>query len=168
LEFSRLTKSHYHRPTTEDIDVQALRRALWRAKGGIIALAITAGLVTFIGLSVMRPLYTSEARILIENDESAFALPASDRGLDFQRAALAEQAVQSEVQALTSRDLAVEVVKALDLTNNPDFAKDVRDGPIKRFLNRIGLGLARRSPGRRRPSTPLPTTSTCSSSRRRA
>jgi uncharacterized protein involved in exopolysaccharide biosynthesis len=136
-----LTKSHAYRPATEDIDVRALGRALWRAKGRIMALAIMAGLVTFVALSMMRPLYTSEARILLQNDESVFTRPASDRGLDFQPAALDEQAAQSQVQRLTSRDLAVEVVKALDLTNNPDFAKDARGGPIKRFLNRIGLRL---------------------------
>jgi capsular polysaccharide biosynthesis protein len=134
-----LTKSPKH-PPAEDTGVPALGRALWRAKGGIMALAIMTGLVTFVGLSMMRPLYPSEARILIENDESAFTRPDADQGADFQRAALDDQAVQSQMQVLTSRDLAVEVVKALDLTNNADFAKDAGVGPIERFLNRIGLG----------------------------
>jgi uncharacterized protein involved in exopolysaccharide biosynthesis len=103
---------------------------------------------------MMRPLYTSEARILLQNDESVFTRPASDRGLDFQPAALDEQAAQSQVQRLTSRDLAVEVVKALDLTNNPDFAKDARGGPIKRFLNRIGLRLGSPKSGEEK-ATPI-------------
>jgi len=66
-----LTKSHKHRPVTEDIDFATLGRAVWRAKGWIAGLAILAGIVTFVGLSMMRPLFTSEARILIQNDESA-------------------------------------------------------------------------------------------------
>ena len=31
---------------------------------------------------MMRPLYTSEARILIQNDNSAFTRPADDQGRD--------------------------------------------------------------------------------------
>jgi len=135
-----LTKPREHRPDTEDIDVATLGHALWRAKGWILGLAILAGIITFIGLSMVRPLFTSEARILIQNDESAFTRPASDQGREQLVTALDEQAVQSQVQVLTSRDLAVEVIKALDLTNSPEFAKDAGVGPIKRFLNRIGLG----------------------------
>ena len=60
-----MTKSDQNPPGTEDIDIQALGRALWRAKGWILGLAVGAGVVTFIVLSMMRPLYTSEARILI-------------------------------------------------------------------------------------------------------
>ena len=135
-----MTKPHKHRPDTEDIDVATLGRALWRAKGWILGLAILAGIVTFIGLSMVRPLFTSEARILIQNDESSFTRPTSEQGREQQIAALDEQAVQSQVQVLTSRDLAVEVIKALDLTNSPEFAKDAGVGPFKRFLNRIGLG----------------------------
>jgi uncharacterized protein involved in exopolysaccharide biosynthesis len=135
-----LTKPHKHRPDTEDIDVATLGRALWRAKGWILGLAIGAGIITFIGLSMVRPLFTSEARILMQNDESSFTRPAADQGREQQVVALDEQAVQSQVQVLTSRDLAVEVIKALDLTNSPEFAKDAGVGPIKRFLNRLGLG----------------------------
>lgn len=135
-----MTKSHKHRPVTEDIDFATLGRAVWRAKGWIAGLAILAGIVTFVGLSMMRPLFTSEARILIQNDESAFTRPESDPVRDQQVVALDEQAVQSQVQVLTSRDLAVEVVKALDLTNNPEFAKDAGVSLLRRFLNRMGLG----------------------------
>ena len=66
----------------EDIDVAALGRALWRAKTWIISLSILAGLVTFVGLSMVRPLYTSEARVLIENDTSPFNRTATDQGRD--------------------------------------------------------------------------------------
>jgi len=37
-----LTKSHKHRPVTEDIDFATLGRAVWRAKGWIAGLAILA------------------------------------------------------------------------------------------------------------------------------
>ena len=128
-EFGGLTKSDQDPPVTEDIDVRALGRALWRAKGWILGLAVGAGAVTFIVLSMLRPLYTSEARILIGGDDSTL----TQRALD-------AQAVQSQVQAITSRDLAVEVIKALDLTNNPAFAEDAGASPVGRLLRGVGLG----------------------------
>ena len=44
------------------------------------------------------------------------------------------------MQVITSRDLAVEVIKALDLTNNPAFAKDAGMNVVGRFLRSLGLG----------------------------
>ncbi len=132
-----MTKSH--RPAAEDVDLPTLGRALWQAKGWIFGITIGAGLITFVVLSMVRPLFTSEARILIQNDESAFTRPTADEGRDPRLVQLDEQAVQSQVQVLTSRDLAVDVVKSLDLTNNADFAKDEGLGLFRRILNSIGL-----------------------------
>ncbi len=125
-------------PEAQDIDLAGLGRALWRAKGWVLAVAIGCGVLTFIGLSMLRPLYTSESRILIQNEESAFTRPAADQGRE-QGRALDEQAVQSQVQVMTSRDLALKVVKDLDLANNPAFQKDAGVGPIRRFINSLGL-----------------------------
>ena len=124
-----MTKSDQDPPATEDIDIRALGRAVWRAKGWILGLAVGAGALTFIVLSMLRPLYTSEARILIQDDAST----VTQRALD-------AQAVQSQVQAITSRDLAVEVIKALDLTNNPAFAEDAGASAVGRLLRSLGLG----------------------------
>jgi uncharacterized protein involved in exopolysaccharide biosynthesis/Mrp family chromosome partitioning ATPase len=132
-----LTKSH--KRAREDVDLPTLGRALWHAKGWIVGLALGAGLVTFVVLSMVRPLYTSEARILIQNEESAFTRPAEDSNRIPQQQTLDEQAVQSQVQVLTSRDLALDVIRTLDLTNNPDFAKDEGVSLFRRILNRIGL-----------------------------
>jgi uncharacterized protein involved in exopolysaccharide biosynthesis len=122
----------------EDIDLGLLGRALWRAKGWIAGLD-AAGILTFIGLSVVRPLYTSESRILIENDPSPFTRAATDSGRD-QMQSLDEQAVQSQVQVLTSRDIALAVTKSLDLPNNAEFVKDAGTSLFGRLLSRIGLG----------------------------
>jgi uncharacterized protein involved in exopolysaccharide biosynthesis len=123
----------------EDIDLRALGRALWRAKKWILGLAAIVGIVTFIGLSLVRALYTSESRILIENDVSPFARAATDQGRD-QIQTLDEQAIQSQVQVLTSRDLALRVTKELDLANNPEFAKDTSPNVVARLLGKLGIG----------------------------
>ncbi len=123
----------------DDIDLRTLGRALWRAKGWILGLAVGAGVITFIALSMLRPLFTSEARILVQNEDSAFTRPASEAGRDLQPRTLDEQAIQSQVQVLSSRDLAVEVIDKLDLTDNPEFAKDAGSNIFVRLLNRFGL-----------------------------
>src|SRR5680860_530897 len=125
----------------DDIDLATLGAALWRAKGWILGLALGAGVVTFIGLSMMRPLYTSEARILVQNEESSFTRPTSEQGREVMRAVLDEQAVQSQVQVLTSRDLILQVVRDLDLIDNPVFSRDVGRTLLGRLLSRVGLGL---------------------------
>jgi uncharacterized protein involved in exopolysaccharide biosynthesis len=128
----------------DDIDLATVGSALWRAKGLILGLVLLAGAITFIGLSMMRPLYTSEARILIQNEESAFTRPTTEQGRAEIVTALDEQAVQSQVQVLTSRDLILQVVKDLDLTTNAAFAKDAGVPLFRRFL--IGFGLWRGNP----------------------
>jgi uncharacterized protein involved in exopolysaccharide biosynthesis len=139
VEFSLVINPNQNSQAVEDIDVASLGRALWRAKGWILGLAIGAGVITFIALSMMRPFFTSEARILIQNDESTFTRPASEQGFD-PRTALDEQALQSQVQVLTSRNLALEVIKGLDLTNNPEFAKDAGVGLVGRLVAKLGIG----------------------------
>ncbi len=124
-----MTKSDQDPPAAEGIDIRALGRAVWRAKAWILGLAVGAGALTFIVLSLLRPLYTSEARILIQDDAST----VTQRALD-------AQAVQSQVQAIASRDLAVEVIKALDLTSNPAFAADAGTSAVARWWRGLGLG----------------------------
>ena len=124
-----MTKSDQDPPAAEGIDIRALGRAVWRAKAWILGLAVGAGALTFIVLSMLRPLYTSEARILIQDDASTVTQSALDA-----------QAVQSQVQAIASRELAVEVIKALDLTSNPAFAADAGTSAVARWWRGLGLG----------------------------
>ncbi|WP_069093832.1 exopolysaccharide transport family protein [Methyloligella halotolerans] len=125
-------------PRGDDIDLVTLGRAVWRAKLWIVGLALLAGVITFVALSMMRPVYTSEARILIENDESTYRRPTGDQGAPA-APALDEQAIQSQVQVLTSRDLILKVVEELDLANDPSFAQDADVGLVDGLLMRFGL-----------------------------
>ena len=51
-----MSKSRRSYTAADDIDLATLGGALWRAKGWILGLALLAGLVTFVGLSMVRPL----------------------------------------------------------------------------------------------------------------
>lgn len=128
-----------------DIDLATLGHALWRAKRWILGLTLLAGAITFIGLSMMRPLYTSEARILVQNEDSAFTRPTGEDGRNGYRTPLDEQAVQSQVQVLTSRDLILQVVKDLDLVHNATFQRDAGQTFLRRLLDAIGIGSKRQS-----------------------
>ncbi|MEZ5873702.1 MAG: Wzz/FepE/Etk N-terminal domain-containing protein [Hyphomicrobiales bacterium] len=75
-----------------------LGAALWRAKGWILGLVLLAGAVTFIGLSMVRPLYTSEARILIQNEDRRSPGRHQAEGRAEVVSVLDEQAVQSQVR----------------------------------------------------------------------
>jgi hypothetical protein len=55
-----LTKSH--KRAREDVDFPTLGRALWHAEGWIVGLALGAGLVTFVALSMVRPVAAASAQ----------------------------------------------------------------------------------------------------------
>ncbi|MFD0987318.1 exopolysaccharide transport family protein [Methyloligella solikamskensis] len=123
---------------SDDIDLVTLGRAVWRAKWWVICLSLLAGVITFFALSMMRPVYTSEARILIENEESTYRRPTGDQSAPAS-STLDEQAIQSQVQVLTSRDLILKVVDELDLANDPSFKEDAGVSLMNRLLGLIGI-----------------------------
>ncbi|MGI9385445.1 MAG: GumC family protein [Methyloligellaceae bacterium] len=106
--------------------------------GGLV---IGAGVAVVTVLSLMTPRYSSEAQILIDNDETAFTRPVNRSSNNEEaRTRLDPEAVTSQVQVLKSRDLALKVVHKLDLQKNPEFNKHAGGpGVFKRFLIEIGL-----------------------------
>ena len=121
-----------------EIDLPAMGRALARRKAWVLGPAALCLLVSTIGVSVVRPRYAAEAKILIENQESYFTRP--DRG-DRQPDALPDdEAVQSQVQLVTSRDIARDAIKALNLQGRPEFDPLARGlGTVTRLLVLLGL-----------------------------
>ncbi len=125
----------------DDVDITALWRAVSERKAYLLGLAVTAGLLTFIALQFVTPLYTSQARILIENDELTFMRPRTDSGNADRRVLLDPEAVASQVQVLLSRDLAYRVVKDLKLEDNAEFNRaSGLSAAFKKIF--VALGLA--------------------------
>lgn len=133
--------NHTFRPAaTEDIDVAALLRAISARKFWIILIAVAAGVATFVVLSFVTPLYSSEARILIEREENSYKRPAGSQVSNQQRSLTDQEAVASQVQVLLSRDLAMGVVKDLRLDEDPEFNKEAGSGLLwRRFLRFVHL-----------------------------
>ncbi len=125
---------------TGEIDLARIARAISAKRWWVIGptVAMFAGSAIFV--NVVKPRYTAEARVLLENQENF--IPRADKTERVAEILPDPEAVQSQIQLLTSRDLARRVIKTLDLQGNDEFdplAKGM--GATTRAL--VMLGLAR-------------------------
>jgi uncharacterized protein involved in exopolysaccharide biosynthesis len=102
-----------------ELDVHALRRALWRKKWRILIPTILVALIASTAVNMIAPRYRSEARVLVEGRENVFLRPDAEKTQE--RATLDQEAVASQVQLVLSRDLAREIIKQLKLGERPEF-----------------------------------------------
>jgi len=136
-----LSMSTAQRETEGELDLRALGLALWRKKRWIILPTLLAGFIAFLAVNMVAPRYRSEARVLIENQETAYNRPEADRGGDRNPALVDPEAIQSQVQLIQSRDLARKVVYALKLNEMREFNSET--GPkiiLNALLSIAGLG----------------------------
>lgn len=133
--------------TAEEIDLTALRRLVVERRNWILIPTLLAFVASVIFVNVVRPRYTAEARIVLENQQNY--LPGSDKTEASVTQQLDAEAVGSQIQILTSRDLARRVIKIVGLQGNPEF-DPLADGlgPLDRLLILVGL---KRDPTRLSP-----------------
>jgi uncharacterized protein involved in exopolysaccharide biosynthesis/Mrp family chromosome partitioning ATPase len=117
-----------------ELDLRALGLALWAKRRWILLPTIAASLIAFLAVSMVTPRYRSEARVLIENQETAYNRPESDRGAERNPALVDPEAVQSQVQLVQSRDLARKVVYGLKLNELREFNSE---SSVRIILNAI-------------------------------
>ncbi|WP_201281628.1 GumC family protein [Methylosinus sp. Ce-a6] len=122
-----------------EMDLGQIAGALSRRRRIVIGATLSAFLGALVFVNVVKPRYTAEARVLLENQESY--LTRADKERDPAAAPDAE-AVQSQIQMLTSRDLARRVLKSLDLQGNAEF-DPLADGMGLGAKIGVMLGLAR-------------------------
>jgi uncharacterized protein involved in exopolysaccharide biosynthesis len=92
---------------------------------------------------MVMPRYRSEARVLIENQETAYNRPEADKGGERNAALVDAEAVQSQVQLVQSRDLARKVVYALKLNELKEFNSESTPKIIfNAILSLAGMGRA--------------------------
>lgn len=121
-----------------DIDVSQIGRALSRKRWFVIGPTLAALIGAVIFVNVVKPRYTAETRVLLENQENY--LTRADKGERADSIAPDPEAVQSQIQLLTSRDLARRAIKSLGLQGNPEF-DPLADGvgALTRVLVLFGL-----------------------------
>jgi len=123
-----------------DLDLAGLVRSIWARRLWIAVPTLLALAGSFVAVSMTTPTYRSEARILVENGESAYTRPDIDRSGAADRAAVDQEAVLSQVQLILSRDVAKAVALQLDLARKPEFDPALRSfNPVKQVLVLLGL-----------------------------
>lgn len=124
--------------STGEIDVAGVGRALWRKRWWVVGPTLAALAAAGIFVNVVKPRYTADGRLLLENQENYLTRTEKGEKPESITAPDAE-AVQSQIQLLTSRDLARRVIKSVGLPGNPEFdpvAKGI--DPVSRLLILIG------------------------------
>jgi succinoglycan biosynthesis transport protein ExoP len=124
------------RPLSEVVDVDKLHAAIrrqWRVVASCVVAAVAMGLA-YIATAV--PLYTADTEILIDQSSAKIVEELSQVGAT---EATAPELI-SQVEILSSDNLAFAVVDALDLSNNPKFMQDGESitGWIKKSLRGDG------------------------------
>lgn len=123
---------------TGEIDLRALGAALRRRARLLGGVVLAACLLIAAIVNVITPRYTAQSQVLLEHQETFFTRP--DR-VNVQQVDQAQQldpeAVASQVQLITSRDIALRAVKALHLEGNREF--DTPPNAFERVLVLLGL-----------------------------
>jgi uncharacterized protein involved in exopolysaccharide biosynthesis/Mrp family chromosome partitioning ATPase len=123
---------------SSELDVAGLGRTLSRHRWWLIGPTLAAFVVAVVGVNIIKPRYTAEARVLLENQESYFTRPEKQT---IEQIPLPDpEAVQSQVQLLTSRDLARKAIRTIGLQGNPEFDPVANGiGALSRVLILLGL-----------------------------
>jgi polysaccharide biosynthesis transport protein len=124
---------------TGDINLADIARALSQKRWWIIGPTIAALVGALIFVNVVKPRYTAESRVILENQEN-YLTRTDKSGERGEPLAPDAEAVGSQIQVVTSRDLARRVIKQLDLQGNPEF-DPLAEGisPLTRVLVLLGL-----------------------------
>lgn len=119
----------------QGIDLLQLLRGMWRRKLMMLLVIITITGAVLAWLMVTPSRYVAEAQVLIESGETAFTSVEGDRP----PGPVDDLSVQSEVEVIKSRDLALEVMRTLNLADVPGFADAEEPSAVESLL--VGLGL---------------------------
>jgi polysaccharide biosynthesis transport protein len=122
----------------EEMNLAMVGRALWRNKRSIIGPTLIMAVAAFVAVNLLTPRYKSEARVLVEGRENIFLRPEAEKS-SLDRPAVDAETVTSQVQLVLSRDLALEVIKDLDLASKPEFNAALKEFSPLSVLRTIGI-----------------------------
>ncbi|HVB89630.1 MAG TPA: exopolysaccharide transport family protein [Beijerinckiaceae bacterium] len=118
-----------------DLDLRALGGALKRKRAWIAGVTLLAFIGALVFVLAVKPRYTADSQVLLENQENFLTKP--DNMVNPAQAPDAE-AVASQIQLVTSRDLARKAIDALRLKNDPEF-NPPGGGLLARLAVLVGL-----------------------------
>ncbi|WP_374630938.1 succinoglycan transporter [Pannonibacter indicus] len=126
-----------YQPQDMALDLGGLLRAIARSLRWLLPLTLIVAALVFAGLQFVPEKFKGEARVLIESADALF--PGAARGAEDERALLDSQGVASQVQLLTSVDLARRVAQRMNLASVPEFKAETQAGTLQQLLISIGL-----------------------------
>ena len=106
-------------PAGRELDVAALGRSVSARRWWIIGPALACFVGALLFVSLVSPRYTAESKVLVENGENYFTRP--DRSDQLATTLPDDEAVQSQIQLIQSRDIARQAIRRLDLKGNAEF-----------------------------------------------
>lgn len=125
-------------PFDSALDLPALGSTLWRKRSRVLLPTIVVALITFVVVQMITPRYSSEARVYLEERGNAYLRPDVDKTVN--DPAIDQQAVTSQAQIILSRDLALEVIKKLNLAKRPEFDPTLSGvSPLRAVLGLFGF-----------------------------
>ena len=105
-------------PQDAEIDLGGIGHALWKHRNWLLGATALALIGSTLFVNIVKPRYTAETRVLLEV-QSSF-MPGDDAKADG-AGALDPEAVGSQIQLVTSRDVARRAIKQIGLLGNPEF-----------------------------------------------
>lgn len=127
---------------SNDVDLGTLGSAIYRKRFWILIATLLGFLLAGLFVTLVKPRYTAEAEVLLENQESFFNSPQRAESQVQASESTDEELVGSQIQLVTSGDLARRVIDRLGLVGNPEFDPYSRGyGVVTRVL--VSLGLVR-------------------------
>jgi uncharacterized protein involved in exopolysaccharide biosynthesis len=126
-------------PTPDDgaIDLAVLGRRVAARKWWILIPTLAAVAGMFFYVSTVTPRYTADAKVFLDNQESYYTRP--DKAERDVADKLDSEAVASQVQIVTSRELMREAIKKLDLSRDPELDSARSLSPLDRVAVLLGL-----------------------------
>ncbi|MFV0280375.1 MAG: GumC family protein [Rhodoblastus sp.] len=120
-----------------EIDLGGIGKALWTSRKLVIGATALALIGSAVFVNIVKPRYTAETRVLLES-QSSF-MPGEDAATESSSTIDAE-AVGSQIQLVTSRDVARRAIKEIGLLGNTEFDPMTGGiGTLTRILVLLGL-----------------------------
>lgn len=132
---------HGYSGRTLDLDLPGIWQTVRRRRNVVLGTTALCFALATAFVVVVKPRYTGEAKLLIENQESYFTRP--ERGVQTEQTQGPDQeAVASQVQVVTSRDLGREAIRKLGLKGNSYYDPLAGGSALNSLLSLLGLNRA--------------------------
>ncbi len=121
----------------DSLELLTYWRTLVKYKWAVIGLGLALALLTGVIVSLIQPVYSSTATLVLEANRGNLLSIEDLYGGAMQKGT---EEVQTQAQILRSRELAAIVAKELDLAHDPEFDPDLHVSWLARTMHSLGIG----------------------------